>query len=182
MQVFVPELTLWGIGLFILLVFNNALLSIIGGIWGLYWYGAYWSIFFTIFLARLFYFAQIHRGILVLCLGCMIWNQGNVFAETNRLYKEYHYYPCAPNELTQLFSGKIKRFDPSLVSQFSGEQLQDVLWKYWYLKKQKKIEFKEPVPIPKELMWSLIELNPGRYYFLHRFLKRDSEIIYYLIN
>lgn len=160
----------WGAGLLALLASHNYLMALVSSPWGLYWYGAYCSVFFVIGIAWLLQSAQIPRPTLVFAVGLILLNMGNVFIETNKLVKKYHYYPCDAGRLVRLFNNEVQRFDPSQRLPFSGSELRTAMREYWEAQKVKGPGQPWGRPIPKELFGVVIECEPGQYRFNDSFL------------
>ena len=157
----VREIVLWAGWLFFLCLFHSSLMAVSNYIWGLYWYGSYWPVFFVIFIAILFTRIRVYRGFILTCLIIVLINQGIVFQETNRVYKKYHYYLYAPVFISYLFLGDLKRFDPATASSFSGEQLKGYIRDFWN-GHRKNSNDGQGFLLPGELSWVSFEVAGGK--------------------
>jgi hypothetical protein len=173
---FLLRLSLWIAGLFLLTLFHNALLTMSNGVWGLFWYGAYWAVFFVIFLAWLLQGLKINQYLLTIAMAIVLFNLGNIFLETNKIYKRMHYYPYMAQYLDRLFVDDQLRFDPGFKPQFSGQQLREFVIQYW---RDDKKSLPQKADLPKELFFVDLELHPGRYKLPKTFFKLSPFDIYY---
>ncbi|MBF0595837.1 MAG: hypothetical protein HQL22_12845 [Candidatus Omnitrophica bacterium] len=163
-------------GLFVLTLVHNALMAVLNGIWGLYWYGAYWAVFFVIFGALVLKSLKINRYLLTVAMMIVLFNLGNIFLQTNLVYKRLHYYPYSPQAIKYLFLDVVKRFDPGLEAQFSNKELRNSTLQYWQEEKRLIVHKKE---LPKELFFVDIEMHPGRYRLPNNFFEKYPLDNYY---
>jgi tetratricopeptide (TPR) repeat protein len=148
--------------LIFLLLFFNATMSITMLAWGPYYYGAFWSIFFVLFLAQCLEKAQLPKPLLLGCFLLIMISMVNCFIGTNIIYKKYHWYPYDPATIGDYFKGTRLFFDKQDKPVFSGEELRSEIQSYW-----KRVRNKENIvslSIPRELGWLTAELEPEKFY------------------
>lgn len=149
---------------------------------GLYYYGAYWLIFFVIFLTRLLGGLSISRFVFFVCLGIVLMNQIVCFQSMNKLYKNFHFYPYSPLAIPKILSGEIRRFEAMLGLPFQGRELKKNVLDFWAWKRRGE---QGPCPIrffPKENYWVAIELDPGHYRFDRKQCAKDWDVITYPVH
>jgi len=79
------------------------------GVWGLYWYGIFICLPFTLYLV--WSLNSYNKPIFTFGLvSFIIVLNFFTFVRTNYAYKFYHYYPYNPGELGDIFTGKTNRF------------------------------------------------------------------------
>jgi len=145
-------------------------------VWGLFYYGSYWAIPFAVCCAVVIQLLDMHRGFLFALLAIISINLGYTFLNTNAVYKRFHYYPCTPLMIREYFLGA---FDPFLLQEAIPEPVGDVAHVLWRDAKAGRSLESTHRRVPKELLYALIEMWPGRYDFEIESLQRDAEIMYY---
>ncbi len=168
------ELFLFSIFLFGLILFFNYLISLVLRIWGPYYYGGFWSIFFAIFLARFINKTDINKHVLVVCFFFIILNMSNSFLAINLVNKKYHYYPYSPGEIRLFFKGDRNRFDVRPF--YSGGQIKEQIYDYWMT-----VRRGDPIKqyyLPRELCWLPLELEPTKPHTRHEVLRSDSKFVF----
>ncbi len=147
--------------LFLLFVFN-AILSVTMAVWGPYYYGSFWSIFFVIFLSKHIGKSNVPQFVLSICFFFIIISATNCFIGTNIIYKKYHWYPYNPDTIEDYFKGTRLFFDKRDAPVFPGKDIRSTIYKYWsQVKNGKNIE---SLSLPRELGWLPIELEPAKFY------------------
>jgi hypothetical protein len=147
--------------IFTLLIFHTLLLESVGNpvegrVWGPYWYGAYFGIFMGIGISLIGEIASqaAHKIplILVLMMSVMCIALMSAFPYTNFIYRDYHFYPYHPNELEQLYRGKINRFELYAPKMFGGKgSVTDI----WHSIRHGNVL----TSIPKEYYWIPLEMG-----------------------
>ncbi|MEW5895191.1 MAG: hypothetical protein AB1650_05495 [Candidatus Omnitrophota bacterium] len=160
-------------GIFLFLFsFHGALMAISRHFWGIYWYGAYFPVFFVIAVARIIPCLEISKVFLYIALSLVLIDLGLIFPETNEFYKKMHFYPKAPVFINHLFIGDIRRFDPVTKSKYSRDELKEYLERFWV-----SASHDEKILLPKELYWVLIEVTRGRCQPRHGAFMIDADSI-----
>ncbi len=120
---FYREMSVWTVGLLALASVHVILMCLFRQVvWGLFWYGTYWPVFFMIFLARVFYYARINQYVLTLIVGIIVVNCSFVFPSLNTSVKNFQYYhKFNARELTH--TGVLSRFDPAYGPVYDAGQL-----------------------------------------------------------
>jgi len=143
-----------------LILFFDYLMAITNEVWGPYYYGAFWSVFFVFSLAHFIEKAHIPKYILTGFFFLIIMSMFYCFIATNTIYKKYHFYPCDPKQIRFYFKGERKRFDPSEKPLVAGGDLKAAIKVYWEQSKQgRSFDYSY---LPRELYWLPIELEPNR--------------------
>jgi len=159
-----------------IILFFNYLISITMFIWGPYYYGSFWSVFFVIYLAGLMENARIPRKVMIVCFFFILLNMANAFLVTNKIYKKYHYYPYNPWVITRYYWYDRSRFDPHVKPLLNGSQVKSLIYEYWSNVRQGKPI--EQLPFPRELCWLPVELEPDKAHYWHNLLTPDD--VFYL--
>lgn len=171
-----PKVDIEVIFLIGLVLFFNYLVSIVNRVWGPFYYGSYWSIFFVIYLARLISRSEMPRSLLAGCFSIILINMFLSFSATNLVYKKYHNYPWRPGKISAYFEGKKSRFDSANRLPFSGDELKEKIRVFWLEEERaNKLVFK----LPKELFWLPVELMPQKNEFRRFDLKSKSNFLRY---
>ncbi|MBF0504889.1 MAG: hypothetical protein HQL14_07280 [Candidatus Omnitrophica bacterium] len=151
----------WAIFLGGLLLFFNYLMTILVGVWGPYYYGAFWSIFFVLWLGLWIQQSRISRFVLTVCFIPIFLSMFYGFSAINRVYKLQHYYPYNPTSISQYFAGKKSFFDTDRTLPFSGSELEWYAKSYWLALKQRP-SWAQLSCLPSELYWLKLELEPDK--------------------
>lgn len=146
--------------LIFLCVFHSYLLHIKGDIqvWGPYWYGAYFSVIFTAFLAKHASMARTHfpqiPGYFLFGVALIaVVNLCYIFPYTNYAYKKFHHEIYAPELIEKVFRSDINRF---AVKKDGPADLYRRTKEYWKTRR-KGAEGRVPV-LPKECHYLTIEI------------------------
>jgi hypothetical protein len=145
--------------IFILCVFHTVLMEIVGNaqrgrVWGPYWYGAYFGIFWGLLIATGGEALARAKGEVprsfgamagLICLALM-----TVFPYTNFVYHRYHYYPYTPAKIELMYRGSVDRFEGYNPAMFANRKKIDALW-------HKSRAGMLPAVVRKELYWIPIE-------------------------
>ncbi|MBF0531830.1 MAG: hypothetical protein HQL23_01910 [Candidatus Omnitrophica bacterium] len=162
-----------------ILIFNHSMSAMGLKTWGPFWYGTFWSVFFSFYLARLIEKANIPKYVLTFSLLIILFNMSNCFLATNLIYKNCHYYPYNPGKIALYFQDKKLRFDPVDKPFLSGSQLKFIISDYWSQVRQGKTI--EDFSIPRELCWLPLEVEPKKQHTRYRLLQSDN-INYFKTN
>lgn len=141
--------------------FHTVLMDIVGDplkgrVWGPYWYGAYFGIFWGLLIAAVGESLAHAKGdvpysywsmVGLICVALMA-----VFPYTNFVYRKYHYYPYAPGNIEQMFRGSINRFEVYNPKIFADQTVINTLW-------QATQRNKLPKRVRKELYWIPMEMG-----------------------
>ena len=152
-------------------LFFNYLISITMFVWGPYYYGSFWSVFFVVYLAGLIAKANIPKKVLIFCFFFILFNMANAFLDTNKIYKKYHYYPYNPWFITRYFWYDRSRFDQDLKPMLNGAQIKAYIHEYWA--RVRRGESIDLLPFPRELCWLPVELEPNKFHYWHNLLAPD---------
>ena len=149
--------------LLILILYFNHLMSIQWpwGAWGPFYYGGFWSIFFTIWLARVIDKSAISKILLVFSFFLILINMFQAFSAVDIVYKKYHYYPYRMGAISSYFDDRQNFFSQNNIPVFSEETLKDLIKYYWMLHKTGITSFNSFL-LPVELHWMVLELDPQR--------------------
>jgi hypothetical protein len=134
-------------------------------LWGPYYYGSFFGVFVTLFVAELWKLGGIARKTTIVWTLTLIVTSMMTFPAINRVYKQGHYYPNDPLTIKNVFIGKSNRFAP-----LDKQRLPDIDLKYLstidWSKQEKAVE------VPKHLLWVLIECDgmkfPNTYFDINR--------------
>jgi len=148
--------------LILLLFFFNTMMSVTMFIWGPYYYGAFWSIFFVIFLSKYIERSNIPKLLLLICTFFIIISTTNSFIGTNIIYKKYHWYPYSPDTIEDYFKGTRLFFDKRDTPVFSDKEIKSSIYNYWT--KVRKGTDRKTMLLPRELGWLPIEIEPTKNY------------------
>jgi hypothetical protein len=136
-------------------------MTILVGIWGPYHYGAFWSVFFVIWLGLWIERSRIPGSVLTACFFFISLSMFNGFSAMNTVYKLHHYYPYDPRSISRYFEGQKGFFDADQKPKFFGDELKWYAQAYWLASKQDP-----PVAslssVPLELYWLILELEPQK--------------------
>ena len=169
----------WLLAAVILILFYAVSLAISNGVWGPYYYGNFWSLFFSILLCQFIKGEDSGNSFrLTFCAFIICLNLFCCFMETNQIYKKWHYYPYHPLKIMDLFKNKIQRFDPQQKIAFAGKDLKEMVLDYQMTQKQNQ-DSELGWKLPKELLWLPLEVNPGKHHFYYQQLWGDSRILFY---
>ena len=160
-----------------LILFFNYLVTITvtGGIWGPYYYGTFWSVFFVIWLGLWVQRSGISRFVLTVCFLPIFLSMFYCFSAINTVYKRHHYYPSDPPAISQYFAGQKSFFDPGQTPRFSGDEIKRDIESYWLASKQ-NLSLNKPGPLPRELYWLVLEMPPDALYAIYERRSRDAYI------
>lgn len=154
------SLILWRRLLFFLPVpvfFHCAGMAAVGNrVWGPYWYGTPWAIFFVVFIGfsvHLFRIGPLYTAVTFVTLA----SSGYLFPFLNKAYKFYHYYPSKPLIIGRIFKGEVDRYS---IRTLSGKTLYRKTQEYWTKKQEGK---HEEAKLPKELLYLPVELKAGAF-------------------
>ena len=166
-----------------LILFFNYLITIIatGGVWGPYYYGTFWSVFFVIGLGLWIQRSSISRFVLTVCFFPIFLSMFYCFSAINTVYKKYHYYPYNPRGISQYFAGQKSFFDPDQTPRFSGDEIKRHIQSYWLASKQ-NLPFNKPSPLPRELYWLVLEMQPEELYAIYSIRSTDAYIPAFVFN
>lgn len=141
----------------------------LGGDPGAYYYGVFYCVFFTIYIARVLNDSSISKYVLTACVFIVLVNMQQCFLFTNSIHKKWFYYReefSKNNEF--LLHGEDFNFhdrniwlNPDFRPVFSGAELHNITYKYW--SNVKHGESTRQIRLPKELMWLRSELEPEKY-------------------
>lgn len=153
-------LMLWlarlGVMLVMTSVAHTILLFLIHRTWALYWYGAYFSVFFALTFAILVYFVRGVRGWVSCALvGITLLASLHLFSNTNRVYRLYHYYPYNPPLLINVFNGTVNRF--AFQIDVTGEETLTTTKKIW--EEIRNTGKSEKVIVPAEQRYIPLEMG-----------------------
>jgi hypothetical protein len=141
--------------LFLLALFDSVMLSLVTNkYWGLYWYGAYWAIFFSVFLAYLGRLLALSEFRTIALYSLFLPALFYIFPFTNRVYKTLHYYPYRPLVIRDMFTNKINRFFLTEEKVPNLRVLSEGVWQKW--KEGMKCV---PAQLPSELRYLAVELR-----------------------
>ena len=153
-----PALLIFIIGLIFL---NNHLVFVLWQFaWGAFWYGGFWSVFFTIWITLLIHKARIHKYLLAISLFFILINMYQGFIAVNIVYKKNHYYPYNMRHISAYFQGQYKFFNRQDSPRFTGEKIKQYIYSYWMAHKLGLTHLKTYC-LPAELNWLVIELDPN---------------------
>lgn len=138
-----------------LILFFNYSMAITEKTWGPYYYGGFWSIFFTIYLGKLIEKALIPSKLLLILFLLILINMVNCFLDMNMIIKKSHYH-WPVSVAKEYFQEKLDRFDPRVKPVFSGEELKYSINYYWSHRNALDTRYS----LPKELCWLSVELKP----------------------
>ena len=164
-----------GLALFLgalILLFNYSMTINIAGIWGPYYYGTFWSVFFVIWLGLWVQRSGISRFVLTACFFLIFLSMFYYFSAINAVYKKHHYYPYDPVTISRYFAGQKSFFDPDQTPRFSGDEIKRHIQSYWLASKQ-NWPLRKPGPLPRELYWLTLEMHPDELSVLY---ERNSRI------
>jgi hypothetical protein len=149
--------------LLILILYFDHLMSIqwTWGAWGPFWYGGFWSIFFTIWLARLIDSSTKNKFLLTFSFFLILINMFQAFSAIDTVYKKYHYYPYRMATITLYFDDRWNFFNQNNIPVFSEETLKKLTENYWMLSKT-GFTSSNSFLLPVELHWMVLELAPER--------------------
>jgi hypothetical protein len=145
----------------ILCIFHTILMEIVGNaqkgrVWGPYWYGAYFGIFWGLLIAAVGEAVARAKGEVpcsfgamagFICLALM-----TVFPYTNFTYRRFHYYPYSPSKIEQMYRGNVNRFEDYNPAIFADQQAINALWRTTGAGVV-------PASVRKELYWIPIEMG-----------------------
>ncbi len=146
--------------LIFLLFWFNAMMSVTMFIWGPYYYGSFWSVFFIVFLSKHIEKSNIPKFVLFICFFFIIISASNSFIGINIIYKKYHWYPYSPDTIEDYFKGTRLFFDKRDAPIFSDKDIRLAIYKYW-IQVRNGINIKS-LSLPGELDWLPIELEPTK--------------------
>jgi hypothetical protein len=138
-----------------LILFSNYSMAITEKTWGPYYYGGYWSIFFTIYTGRQIEKAMLGKNLLVFCMFFILINMSNDFLDMNMICKKCQYH-WPTSVAKQYFQYKLDRFDPGDKSIFTGEQIKSFIFSYWTARNAPRTIH----TLPRELNWLAVESKP----------------------
>ena len=141
---------------------------------GVFYYGNFFSVFFTIYVARVLQGSSISRYVLAVCMFFVMLNAQQCFLFTNTIYKKWYYYQEEYSR-NNIFHATNYNFnyhdrnvwlDPHFPPVFTGVQLHQSIEGYW--SKVRSGESTEQLKLPKELVWLRYELEPEKYAWPHQ--------------
>jgi hypothetical protein len=136
-------------------------MTITAGVWGPFYYGAFWSIFFVIWLGIGIERSGISRFLLTACFIPIFLTMFYNFSAINTVYKLHHYYPWHATSIGECFRGKEGLYDADQRPVFSGEELKWYIESYWLASRQKP-SLVHWDALPRELYWLILELEPEK--------------------
>lgn len=158
----------------LLIVFNAFLLSrVTNKIWGLYWYGVFIPIFFSILWSQIGRIVN-EKIIYILATISISISSLVIFHYTNYSYKKFHYYPLVPLELVNVFTYKKNRFqvyNEDSSNRYLREEIIHITSNFY--KKEMKSTAMSCV-MPQELEFVPLEITrssyiiPSQEYFFNR--------------
>ncbi len=165
-----------------LILFFNLLMTLNSpGIWGPYYYGTFWSIFFVIWLALKVERSAIGPVVLTACFFPIFLSMFCCFGAVNTVYKKYHYYPYDPNIINLYFAGQKSFFGPNATPQLSGDELKGYIRSYWLASKHNPPS-ENPGFLPRELYWLILELRPEVPHVMYDLRSTDTNIPALIFN
>lgn len=122
---------LMGLGILVALGVVHTFLMLIcyRNVWGLYWYGSYWSVFFVFTTCLILNRIRIKSWVLMIIFLVWVIPSTYKFYYTNRAYKYYHYYVLDTHRIESIFEGDQSRFAVPMPSHSS--ELYQRTRKYW---------------------------------------------------
>ncbi len=159
--------------LIVLLFLFNTIAYMTTLVWGPYYYGSFWTIFFVLFLAQYLERANIQKAILLTCFFFIIISTTNCFLGLNTINKKYYWYPYSPEVITDYFDGKRPFFDKRDAPFFSDKDVRLSINGYW---SQARTGINaQTFSLPRELGWLPIEYPGTRPYDRSLAVLRDSQ-------
>ena len=143
------------------LVSNHLMFVLWSSAWGAFWYGGFWAVFFTIWLALLIDKSKMPKILLAGCLLFILINMFQSFIAVNTVYKRYHYYPYKMSRINEYFKGKYQFFAPENGPIFPGNTIKTYIQIYWAAH-QEGLTRTQSYCLPSELHWLVLELDAGR--------------------
>ncbi len=146
---------------FLLLLFN-AMMSATMSVWGPYYYGSFWVIFFILVLARLLESVPAPRPFLSLLFLLIMAGGLQCFIGINTVYKKYHWYPYSPDSLEDFFQGTRTFYDRREKPVYGADEIKAAIRRYWtQVRNRADID---ALTLPRELGWLPAELEPLKAY------------------
>ena len=146
--------------IFLLFLFNT-MMSVTTFVWGPYYYGSYWSIFFVIFLSKYIERAKVPPFATFICFFFIIISTANCFLGMNIVNKKYYWYPYSPETIADYYKGTRLFYDKRDKPAFSDKEIRSAIYQYWARVKTRKTG---AFSLPRELGWLPIELEPEKSY------------------
>lgn len=148
--------------LILLLFLFNTMMSVTTSVWGPYYYGSYWSVFFVLFLSRLMERSKIPLTVLTICFFFIIISTTNSFLGMNTVNKKYYWYPYSPETIADYYKGTRLFFDRRDIPVFSDKEIKSAVYHYW-TQIRNGVNIKSLI-LPRELGWLPIELESEKSY------------------
>ena len=145
----------------LILLFNHLVFTQGVLVWGPFWYGGFWSIFFIIWLTGLIHKAGINKYLLTACLFFILINMFQSFIAMNDVYKKNHYYPNNALKIAEYFNGTYKFFAEENKPAFNGDTIKTNIQMYWAAHEH-GLTRTQSFCLPSELLWLVLELDPDR--------------------
>lgn len=121
-------------------------------LWGPYYYGSFFAVFVTLFIAELWKLDGIVRKTISVWALTLVLASMLTFPVINNVYKQGHFYPCDPLKIKNVFAGESNRFAISDYQPLPPDDLKYLCSVDW--RKQE-----EPIKVPKHLLWVVIECS-----------------------
>ncbi|HOW36038.1 MAG TPA: hypothetical protein PL155_06470 [Candidatus Omnitrophota bacterium] len=145
--------------LLFLIVVHNFLITMTIGVWGPFYYGGFFSVFFAIYLAWLIHHSHISKYVLTACMLLILANINNCLLATSFIYKKHHVYSDF-SRIRNYFESTISRFDTGDDTALpSGREIRGDIYQYW-----SRVRLGRDMrgsTLPRELGWLPIELRIG---------------------
>lgn len=146
-----PSLTFILVCSIIAILFHGVTMFISSNkLWGPYYYGTFFGVFVTLFIAEIWKLNGIVRKITYVWTLTLLLSSMLTFPAINNAYKQTHYYPYSPVKIKNIFSGKSNRFfysDKYFLPPDGINEISSIDWR-------KQVT---PVVVPKHLLWVPIE-------------------------
>ena len=148
--------------IFLLFIFN-LMISLTNLIWGPYYYGTFWPIFFIIYISKHIHQTGLNKFTYAICFLFIIISSSNCFLGINTIYKKHHLYPFNPHIIKDYFEGKRLYFNGQDEAVFSGSLTKSYTEEYWNMVRAgQKID---SLSLPIESGFLPIELEPTRTFY-----------------
>ncbi len=146
---------------FLLFVFNT-MMFVTTRVWGAYYYGSYWPVFFTIFLSTYIERSKVPPLVNFFCFFFIIISAANCFKGMNDVNKKYYWYPYSPETIADYYKGERFFFDKRDAPVFTGKDIRLDIYQYWA--QVRKGTHLKSFYLPRELGWIPIELEVKKSY------------------